>query len=116
MRVLLVEYSPYSDALADDLRQREHEVLIVTTAVAAKAAYDTFGPDVVVLGEQLVDGDGLLEISGLATRPLMFLTRNGKQQARVVALKLGADAVVDPNDVPLLEARMLAIKRSYDSR
>lgn len=115
-RVLIAEYSPYTEALACDLRAREHEILTVTTATAARSAYDTYNPDVVLLGAQLVGTDGLVAVQDLVGHgvPLVFVSRVPDSADRTVALKLGADDAVSlPMDAALLSARIDALVRRY---
>lgn len=114
-RILVAEFSPYVDALLDDLRARGHEVEVVTSVAAVRVALDAFGPDVVLLGEQLVDVDGLVAVQELTGKvPLMFVCRELDQQTRTVALKLGADdAITLPIPPSLLDAKIDALIRRH---
>src|SRR5688572_17703553 len=111
-RVLIADWSPDADMLAEALCQRDHVVEVVTTVVAAKAMLHTFGPNLMLLGQNLEDADGLVAVQDLTGQvPLLFM--GADQQTRTLALKLGADAVVDTpvKDVALLDARIRVVVR-----
>jgi DNA-binding response OmpR family regulator len=113
-RILIADWSPDADMLAEALCQREHQVEVAVSLDAAKTALETFRPDVVLLGEQLVGTDGLVALQDLTGyAPLMFM--GATPEARTLAAKLGADAVVDvPVDVPLLDARISVVVRRVE--
>ena len=97
-RVLLVEDEDALRGVVRDLLQREgFSVTEAADGVAALAAIDRYGPDVVVLDLTLPRLDGYAVLTRLRTRretehlPVLVLTAREDEEAEVRVFELGAD-------------------------
>jgi two-component system response regulator RegX3 len=115
-RILIVEDEPaISEPLAEGLRREGFAADVAATLAAAREAYRTGPPDVVLLDLMLPDGDGrdlAAEIRRDSDMPIVLVTARGEEIDRVLGLELGADDyVVKPFSIRELAARVRAILR-----
>ncbi len=115
-RVLVVDDEPQIlRALRINLRVRQYEVDIATTAAQALAVAAAHPPDLVILDLGLPDMDGVEVIAGLrgwTAAPIIVLSGRADSSDKVAALDAGADDyVTKPFGVEELLARMRAAAR-----
>ena len=118
MNVLVVEDDPtIAEPLADGLRRRGYDVVVVATGAAA---LDADGVDVVLLDLGLPDIDGYDVCRQLRARsevPIIVVTARGDETDRVLGLELGADDyIVKPFGFRELVARIRAVTRRVQPR
>jgi two-component system response regulator RegX3 len=118
MNVLVVEDDPtIAEPLADGLRRRGYDVVVVGTGAAALQADDV---DVVLLDLGLPDIDGNDVCRQLRARsdvPIIVVTARGSETDRVLGLELGADDyIVKPFGFRELVARIRAVTRRAQPR
>jgi two-component system response regulator RegX3 len=118
MNVLVVEDDPtIAEPLADGLRRRGYDVVVVATGAAALQADDV---DVVLLDLGLPDVDGNDVCRQLRARsdvPIIVVTARGSETDRVLGLELGADDyIVKPFGFRELVARIRAVTRRAQPR
>jgi two-component system, OmpR family, response regulator RegX3 len=115
-RVLVVEDEPgISDPLSAHLTREGFEPIVAPTAEAARDAFRSSAPDLVLLDVMLPDGDGrdlCRELRTSSDVPIVILTARGEDVDKIVGLELGADDyVVKPFSAGELVARIRAILR-----
>jgi two-component system, OmpR family, KDP operon response regulator KdpE len=102
-------------ALARGLQRAGHEVLVARTGEDGLAAAAVARPDVVLLDLRLPDLDGIevvRRLRGWSAVPIVLLSGEGSERARVQALDAGADDFVDkPFSREELRARLSALLR-----
>ena len=95
------------------------EIMIAPDGGKAKAAFDLFQPDVVLLDIMLPVKDGWQvcgEIREKSSVPIIMLTAKGETNDKINGLNMGADDyVTKPFDVKELIARVHAVMRRTDS-
>ena len=104
-------------ALGRGLTRVGHEVLVARNAEDGLAAAAAAAPDVVLLDLRLPDLDGIEVVRRLRSWtavPILLLSGEGTERARVAALDAGADDFVDkPFSMEELRARVgAALRRS----
>lgn len=118
VKVLAVDDEPQIlTALARGLTRVGHEVIVVRNAQDGLAAAAAASPDVILLDLRLPDLDGIEVVHRLrvwTTVPILLLSGEGTEKARVAALDAGADDFVDkPFSMEELRARVGAALRRY---
>lgn len=121
MKILLVEDDDrISDALVEDLSDRNFVVEVAHDGQAAWDLVDTFTYDLILLDVMLPKVDGIslcrrLRSQGCVT-PILMLTARDTVNDRVLGLDAGADDyLVKPFDLQELSARMRALLRRGSS-
>ena len=117
-RALIVEDdSNIAELLRLYLGKDGFEVMIVSDGAKAKATFDLFQPDVVLLDIMLPGKDGwqiCREIREISNKPIIMITAKYETFDKVLGLELGADDfVVKPFDMKELTARVKAVLRRY---
>jgi two-component system KDP operon response regulator KdpE len=106
-------------ALGRGLRRVGHEVLVARNAADGLAAAAASSPDVILLDLRLPDLDGIEVVRRLRSWtavPILLLSGEGTERARVAALDAGADDFVDkPFSMEELRARVGAALRRSDA-
>ncbi|HEY7169591.1 MAG TPA: HD domain-containing phosphohydrolase [Vicinamibacterales bacterium] len=118
-RILVVDDDPQvGQVLRRLLQQDGHDVQLVSTAAAARAAIANYRPDVIVLDVVLPDTDGVSLCrsirSDARTRltPVILMTGNDDDELRFEGLAAGADDfLLKPVDTRLLVTRLRALSR-----
>ena len=102
-------------ALGRGLTRAGHEVGVARTAEDGLAMAATSAPDLVLLDLRLPDLDGIEVVKRLRSWtdvPVLLLSGNGTERARVAALDAGADDFIDkPFSMDELRARVAAALR-----
>ena len=119
-RALIVEDdSNIAELLRLYLGKDGFEVMIVSDGAKAKATFDLFQPDVVLLDIMLPGKDGwqiCREIRERSSTPIIMLTAKGETSDKINGLEMGADDyVTKPFDVKELIARVHAVMRRTDA-
>lgn len=117
-KVLAVDDEPQIlTALARGLTRVGHEVIVSRNAEDGLAAAAAARPDVILLDLRLPDLDGIEVVHRLrtwTTVPILLLSGEGTEKARVAALDAGADDFVDkPFSMEELRARVGAALRRH---
>jgi two-component system, OmpR family, KDP operon response regulator KdpE len=117
-KVLAVDDEPQIlTALARGLTRVGHEVIVSRNAEDGLAAAAAARPDVILLDLRLPDLDGIEVVKRLrtwTTVPILLLSGEGTEKARVAALDAGADDFVDkPFSMEELRARVGATLRRH---
>jgi len=117
-KVLAVDDEPQIlTALARGLTRVGHEVIVSRNAHDGLAAAAAVRPDVILLDLRLPDLDGIEVVHRLRTWtgvPILLLSGEGTERARVAALDAGADDFVDkPFSMEELRARVGAALRRH---
>ncbi len=104
-------------ALARGLRRVGHDVMVARNAQDGLAASATSAPDLILLDLRLPDMDGIEVVKRLrpwTQVPILLLSGEGSDRARVAALDAGADDFIDkPFSMEELRARVgAALRRS----
>ena len=93
------------------------ETQIVNDGESALSAFDTFGPNLILLDLMLPGIDGYQvcrEIRGRSATPIIMLSAKGEVFDKVLGLELGADDYMEkPFDSKELVARVKAVLRRY---
>jgi two-component system, OmpR family, KDP operon response regulator KdpE len=115
-KVLVVDDEPQIlTALSRGLQRVGHEVLVARNGEDGLAAAAASLPDLVLLDLRLPDLDGIEVVRRLRTWtavPIVLLSGQGSERARVAALDAGADDFVDkPFSMEELRARVGAMLR-----
>jgi two-component system, OmpR family, KDP operon response regulator KdpE len=115
-KVLVVDDEPQIlTALSRGLQRVGHEVLVARNGEDGLAAAASSRPDLVLLDLRLPDLDGIEVVRRLRTWtavPIVLLSGQGSERARVAALDAGADDFVDkPFSMEELRARVGAMLR-----
>ena len=115
-RVLVVEDEPVmAEVVERYLRRDGHEVCVERTGDGALAAFERFGPDLLVLDVMLPGIDGLevcRRIRAISTVPVIMLTARADEADRLLGFGLGADDyVTKPFSPRELAARVQAVLR-----
>jgi two-component system, OmpR family, KDP operon response regulator KdpE len=115
-KVLVVDDEPQIlTALARGLQRVGHEVIVARNGEDGLAAAAAASPDLVLLDLKLPDLDGIEIVRRLRTWtsvPIVLLSGQGSERARVAALDAGADDFVDkPFSMEELRARVGAMLR-----
>ena len=119
-RALIVEDdSNIAELLRLYLGKDGFEIMISPDGGKAKAMFDLFQPDVVLLDIMLPVKDGwqvCREIREKSSVPIIMLTAKGETNDKISGLEMGADDyVTKPFDVKELIARIHAVMRRTDS-
>lgn len=119
-KVLAVDDEPQIlTALSRGLTRVGHEVIVCRNAEDGLAAAASASPDVILLDMRLPDLDGIEVVRRLRTWsavPILLLSGEGTEKARVAALDAGADDFVDkPFSMEELRARVGAALRRRGS-
>ena len=119
-RALIVEDdSNIAELLRLYLGKDGFEIMIAPDGGKAKAMFDLFQPDVVLLDIMLPVKDGwqvCREIREKSSVPIIMLTAKGETNDKISGLEMGADDyVTKPFDVKELIARIHAVMRRTDS-
>jgi two-component system KDP operon response regulator KdpE len=114
--VLLVEDDDATrGSVAANLEAHGYRVDEAGDLRAARRAWESNRPDVILLDLGLPDGDGLVLIRHVrrdATTPILVLSARGSEPDKVAALETGADDyVTKPFGLPELRARVGALLR-----
>jgi len=117
-KVLAVDDEPQIlTALARGLGRVGHEVIVSRNAQDGLAAAAAASPDVILLDLRLPDLDGIEVVRRLRTWtavPILLLSGDGTERARVAALDAGADDFIDkPFSMEELRARVGASLRRH---
>lgn len=117
-KVLAVDDEPQIlTALARGLTRVGHEVIVSRNAEDGLAAAAAASPDVILLDLRLPDLDGIEVVRRLRTWtavPILLLSGDGTERARVAALDAGADDFIDkPFSMEELRARVGAALRRH---
>ncbi len=120
-KVLAVDDEPQIlTALARGLTRVGHEVIVSRNAHDGLAAAAAARPDVILLDLRLPDLDGIEVVHRLRTWtdvPILLLSGEGTEKARVAALDAGADDFVDkPFSMEELRARVGAALRRHTGK
>jgi two-component system, OmpR family, KDP operon response regulator KdpE len=115
-KVLVVDDEPQIlTALSRGLQRVGHEVIVARNGEDGLAAAAAARPDLVLLDLKLPDLDGIEVVRRLrtwTTVPIVLLSGQGSERARVAALDAGADDFVDkPFSMEELRARVGAMLR-----
>jgi len=115
-RVLVVEDEEMvAEVIGRYLRRDGHDVQVVHDGAQALAAFDRFGPDLVVLDLMLPGVDGMeicRRIRASSETPIIMVTARGEELDKLVGLELGADDyVTKPFSPRELAARVKAVLR-----
>jgi two-component system KDP operon response regulator KdpE len=115
-KVLAVDDEPQIlTALGRGLARVGHEVIVARTGADGLAAAAASSPDVVVVDLRLPDLDGIEVVRRLRTWtqvPVLLLSGDGTEHAKVAALDAGADDFIDkPFSMEELRARVGAALR-----
>lgn len=115
-KVLVVDDEPQIlTALSRGLQRVGHEVIVARNGEDGLAAAAAARPDLVLLDLKLPDLDGIEVVRRLrtwSTVPIVLLSGQGSERARVAALDAGADDFVDkPFSMEELRARVGAMLR-----
>ena len=93
------------------------ETLIVSDGESALSAFDTFGPNLILLDLMLPGIDGYQVCREIRTRsqcPIIMLSAKGEVFDKVLGLEMGADDYMEkPFDSKELVARVKAVLRRY---
>ena len=117
-KVLAVDDEPQIlTALSRGLSRVGHEVIVSRNAEDGLAAAAAASPDVILLDLRLPDLDGIEVVHRLRTWtsvPILLLSGEGTERARVAALDAGADDFIDkPFSMEELRARVGAALRRH---
>lgn len=117
-KVLVVDDEPQIlTALSRGLTRVGHEVIVALNAEDGLAAAAAAAPDVILLDLRLPDLDGIEVVRRLrawTAVPILLLSGDGTEKARVAALDAGADDFVDkPFSMEELRARVGAALRRH---
>jgi DNA-binding response OmpR family regulator len=121
MKILLVEDDErITDALMEDLTDRNYVVEVAHDGKAAWDLVDSFTYDLILLDVMLPKVDGITLCRQLRSRgcttPILMLTARDTVGDRVVGLDAGADDyLIKPFDLQELSARMRALLRRGSS-
>lgn len=115
-KVLVVDDEPQIlTALSRGLQRVGHEIIVARNGEDGLAAAAAARPDLVLLDLKLPDLDGIEVVRRLrtwSTVPIVLLSGQGSERARVAALDAGADDFVDkPFSMEELRARVGAMLR-----
>lgn len=115
-RVLVVEAdAAWADAVADALGRDGHDAACVVGGAAARAAVGAGPPDLVVLGLDLPDEDGLvllLDLKALAPgTPVLVCSASRRRADRLLAIRVGDGFAARPCDPEEVAARAGALLR-----
>ncbi len=110
-RVLLVEdQAELAETVRTYLSRYEFEIAVARSGLAAREAFQTSRPDIVILDLGLPDTDGTLllgDFAAVANVPVVVVTGRADEVDRVVGLELGAvDYVTKPFSLRELLARL----------
>ena len=119
-RILLVEdEESFADALTVGLKREGFEVNWVTDGVSAIEAFESFGPDLILLDVMLPSLSGLDVCRTIRLKsdvPIIMMTARDSEIDIVVGLEVGADDyVTKPYRLRELVARLRAVLRRVDS-
>jgi two-component system, OmpR family, KDP operon response regulator KdpE len=119
-KVLAVDDEPAMlTALARGLQRAGYEVIVARDGADGIAAAASARPDLVVLDLRLPDLDGIEVVRRLrtwTTVPIVLLSGEGSERAKVAALDAGADDFVDkPFSMEELRARVGAVLRRAEA-
>ena len=115
-RIVAIDDEPQIlTALSRGLQRVGHEVIVARSGEDGLAAAAAAAPDLVLLDLRLPDLDGIEVVRRLrdwTSIPIVLLSGQGSERARVVALDAGADGFVDkPFSMEELRARVEALLR-----
>lgn len=115
-RIVAIDDEPQIlTALARGLQRVGHEVVVARNGEDGLAAAAASGPDLVLVDLRLPDLDGIQivqRLRGWSQVPIVLLSGQGNERARVAALDAGADEFVDkPFSMEELRARVDALLR-----
>jgi two-component system KDP operon response regulator KdpE len=120
-RVLVVDHEPGAERFERGLLDsRDFQMQMVACGAAVMREVVTDPPDLILLGLNLPDADGLevlRRVRAHSTIPIIILTARADQESAIRALNDGADDYVTiPFSMPELVARMqAALRRAGDS-
>ncbi len=120
-KILIVEdETPLAEALAHNLREENHEVVIASDGIAGLEAVRNERPDLIILDLMLPKMDGI-EVCRLIRRdfdtPIIMLTAKSREVDKVVGLEIGADDyVTKPFGMLEMIARVRAALRRLTPR
>jgi DNA-binding response OmpR family regulator len=115
-RILVVEDEPMvAEVVERYLRRDGYDVGVVHDGRNALSAYDSFGPDLIVLDLMLPGVDGVevcRQVRSRAQTPIIMLTARGEEVDKLLGLEIGADDyVTKPFSPRELAARVKAVLR-----
>ncbi|RUO26102.1 hypothetical protein CWE09_05085 [Aliidiomarina minuta] len=122
MRILIVDdQAPNRVLLSDMVSGFGFQCLSVSSAKQGLAAFQQFQPDIVLLDVLMPEMDGIeaapqfKQVAGDVHLPLIFITALDDQQTLLRCLQAGGDDFVSkPFEPVVLEAKLLAHKRSRE--
>lgn len=101
----------------DVLQWYKYHVMEASSATEAEELLSERVPDLIVLGDELSDGDGLEYCKKLKERyrlPVVLISKKSSMEDEIAGLKSGADDyMVKPYSIDVFEAKIAAKLRIY---